>query len=86
MSKASKSTETGRPSQVSLVTSRNQVTIPAEVRLAVGIGPGTGLSFTTMPDGRIIVRKKSGTLADLRGAALRPSEVQAPSSRRSAKR
>lgn len=55
----------------STVSSRNQVTIPADVRRAAGIKPGADISFTPLPDGRVILRQKSGDLRDLRGVLTR---------------
>jgi AbrB family looped-hinge helix DNA binding protein len=51
----------------STVSGRGQVTIPADVRNAAGIMPGSVVVFSRLPDGRIILRVKSGTLADLKG-------------------
>lgn len=49
------------------VSSKGQITIPAGVRDSAGIGPGQDVTFTALGNGKIIVRRKSGTLADLRG-------------------
>lgn len=49
------------------VTSKGQVTIPADIRRAVGIEAKDRLSFTPMPDGTIVLRVKNRSLLDLRG-------------------
>lgn len=49
------------------VSPTGQVTIPASVRNAAGIKGGSNVVFTPLPDGRVVMRTKSGTLADLRG-------------------
>lgn len=49
------------------VSNRGQVVIPAAIRSAVGITGGTNVVFTSLPDGRVLMRAKSGTLADLKG-------------------
>ena len=51
----------------SKVSSKGQVTIPASVRNSVGIRSGQDVTFTPLGNGKIIVRTKSGTLADVRG-------------------
>ena len=52
---------------MSKVSSKGQVTIPASVRNSVGIRSGQDVTFTPLGNGKIIVRIKSGTLADVRG-------------------
>lgn len=42
------------------VTSKGQVTIPKKVREHLGIGPGTSVDFLPVPDGRVMLVKKSG--------------------------
>lgn len=54
------------------VTSKGQVTIPADARRAAGIEAQTRLSFTPMPDGTIVVRVKNRSLLELRGL-LKPA-------------
>jgi AbrB family looped-hinge helix DNA binding protein len=49
------------------ISSKGQVTIPASVRNSVGIQSGQDVTFTPLGNGKIIVRAKSGTLADMRG-------------------
>ncbi len=55
---------------VSTITSKGQVTIPAEVRRHLGVGKSGKLSFVIEPDGvvRLRVPRYAG-IASLRGAA-----------------
>lgn len=39
------------------VTSKGQVTIPRDIRIAFGIEPGNAVSFSVAADGRIVVEK-----------------------------
>lgn len=58
------------------VTSKGQITLPSRVRARLKVGPGDRVVFVEGRDGKIIVRSRSGTLADmkgiLRGKAGRP--------------
>lgn len=67
--KMSRSAQSGQ--FVSTVSSKNQVTIPVGVREAAGIRAGSNVVMTPLKDGRIIIREKTGTIVDLRGAALK---------------
>ena len=49
------------------VTSKGQITLPVEVRNRLKVGPGDSVVFVEQRDGRIVVRSRSGTLADMRG-------------------
>ena len=51
----------------STVSQMGQVVIPANVRKSAGIRAGSDVVFTPLADGRVVMRVKSGTLADLRG-------------------
>ena len=53
----------------SKVSSKGQVTIPADVRLAAGIKPGTDVVFTTLSDGRVVLRAKTASAIDLKRIA-----------------
>lgn len=52
---------------IATLTSKGQVTIPAEVRLALGLKPQDQLRFTVMPDGSVVMRAKTRSLNELRG-------------------
>jgi AbrB family looped-hinge helix DNA binding protein len=60
----------------SKVSAKGQVTIPAELREAAGIKPGTDVVFTRLPDGRVLLRAKTGKPVDFRSIAK--STVRAP--------
>lgn len=54
------------------VTSKGQVTIPAEVRRTLGLNAQDKITFTPMPDGTVILRAKNRSVMDLKGL-LKPS-------------
>ncbi|MBI3977213.1 MAG: AbrB/MazE/SpoVT family DNA-binding domain-containing protein [Chloroflexi bacterium] len=55
---------------VSTITSKGQVTIPAEVRRHLGLKSGDKLSFVIEPEGTVHLRApRYPTVASLRGAA-----------------
>ena len=49
------------------VTSKGQVTIPKEVRQALGVEPGDRVSFVLRPDGVVEMMARTGSLLDLAG-------------------
>ena len=49
------------------ITSKGQITLPSKLRARLKVGPGDHVVFIEQPDGRIVVRGRSGTLADMRG-------------------
>ena len=49
------------------VTSKGQVTIPKEVRQALGVEPGDRVSFVVRPDGVVELVARTGSLLDLAG-------------------
>lgn len=49
------------------VTSKGQVTIPKEIRLALGVEPGDRVSFVLRPDGVVEMMARTGSLLDLAG-------------------
>ncbi len=56
---------------VAFVTSRDRITIPVEVRRALGLRPHDRVVFTVMPDRTTVLRPKVRSLAGLTGA-LKP--------------
>jgi AbrB family looped-hinge helix DNA binding protein len=44
---------------VPTLTSKSQVTVPREIRVALGIGPGTEVEFTLTEDGAILRKRVS---------------------------
>lgn len=57
------------------VTSKGQVTIPSQVRKALGLKPGTRIDFFQNEDGRFVLYPKTGSIRELEGclAAHLPS-------------
>jgi len=49
------------------VTSKGQITIPAEVRKLMGLEPGTQVVFTQLDNGTTVMRAKTRSLADIKG-------------------
>ncbi len=54
------------------LTSKGQITIPADIRRSMAIGPKDRLTFTLMPDGTVVMRAKTKSLLALKGM-LKPS-------------
>lgn len=49
------------------LTSKGQITIPADIRRELGLGPQDLVSFTLMPDGTVVLRAKNKSLLGARG-------------------
>jgi antitoxin PrlF len=49
------------------LTSKGQITIPIEVRKALGLKPGARIDFYEIEDGEYALRAKSGSIMDMRG-------------------
>lgn len=54
------------------VTSKGQITIPADVRKAMALETGTKVVFTRLNDGTMVLRSKSRSALDLSGL-LKPA-------------
>ncbi len=54
------------------ITSKGQVTIPAEIRKALGLSAGEREVFTRLDDGTTVMRAKNRSLNDLEGL-LKPA-------------
>ncbi len=54
------------------ITSKGQVTIPADIRKALGLSAGERVVFTRLDDGTTVMRAKTRSLNDLRGL-LKPA-------------
>jgi AbrB family looped-hinge helix DNA binding protein len=54
------------------VTSKGQVTIPAEIRKALGLSAGERVIFTRLEDGTTVMRAKTRSILDLAGL-LKPA-------------
>lgn len=62
----------------SKVTAQGQISIPAEVRRKLGVGPGSILEWEER-DGEMVVRRAARyTLADVRAALFAPGEKPKP--------
>jgi AbrB family looped-hinge helix DNA binding protein len=49
------------------ITSKGQVTIPADIRRALGLAAGERVVFTRLDDGTTIMRAKTRSVVDLKG-------------------
>lgn len=53
------------------LTSKGQITIPADIRRSMSISPKDRLTFTPMPDGTVVMRAKTRSMMSLKGT-LKP--------------
>jgi AbrB family looped-hinge helix DNA binding protein len=64
------------------LTSKGQITLPSRVRERLQVGPGDRVVFVEGRDGKITVRSRAGTLADMKGmlrgkgGRLKPGAVE----------
>lgn len=49
------------------VTSKGQITIPLEIRKALGLKPGTRITFFQNAQGEFVLVPKTGSIRDLKG-------------------
>ena len=49
------------------ITSKGQVTLPAELRKAMGLSAGDRVVFTTLDDGTTVMRAKTRSMLELKG-------------------
>jgi AbrB family looped-hinge helix DNA binding protein len=54
------------------VTSKGQITIPAEIRSAMGLKAQDRVVFTLMPDGTTVMRAKTKSIKNLKGMLKNP--------------
>ena len=52
---------------IATMTSKGQITIPKEIRVALGLRPGTRVDFVKEPDGTVALRPLTRRLLDLAG-------------------
>ena len=57
------------------VTSKGQVTLPAEARRRLGIHAGTKLEFVVQDDDRMEVVRVGGSVRDLKGSLPKPKRT-----------
>ena len=55
------------------LTSKGQITIPAEIRAALGLNTGERVVFTQLDDGTTVMRAKTRSITELRGL-LKPAD------------
>ena len=56
------------------VTSKGQITIPAEVRNKLGLRPGSRLAFVPTASGSYEIHAQSSSIRDLKGVVAPPPE------------
>jgi AbrB family looped-hinge helix DNA binding protein len=56
------------------VTSKGQITIPAEVRKKLGIKPGDRIRFVEGANGEFVFKPKTASIMDLKGIARYPGK------------
>lgn len=56
----------------STITSKGLTTVPADIRALIQAQPGTGLVWSVMPDGTLIVRAKTKSVLDMAGMLEAP--------------
>ncbi|HVY22593.1 MAG TPA: type II toxin-antitoxin system PrlF family antitoxin [Steroidobacteraceae bacterium] len=49
------------------LTSKGQITIPADIRVAMGLHIGEKVVFTRLPDGTTVLRAKKRSLESIKG-------------------
>lgn len=60
------------------LTSKGQTTIPKEIRDSLALKAGDRMTFTLMPDATVVMRVKSGSVADLAGSLRRKGRKALP--------
>ena len=51
-----------------VITSKGQITIPAEIRKQMNLGPQDKVVFTLLPNGTTVMRAKSRSVSSLAGS------------------
>ena len=57
------------------LTSKGQITIPADIRRSMAINPQDRITFTPMPDGTVVMRAKTKSIRDLKGMLKPPHGI-----------
>ena len=60
------------------LTSKGQTTIPKEIRDGLHMKAGDHMTFTLMPDGTVVLRLKSKSVAELAGALHKKGRKPVP--------
>lgn len=61
------------PMSEATLTSKGQITIPADIRKSLGIHPKDRITFTPMPDGTVVMRAKTKSILEMQGMLTPPS-------------
>ena len=56
----------------STITAKGQTTVPVDIRQSIGGTPGTRVVWHVLTDGRLFVRVKNKTAADVKGMVKLP--------------
>lgn len=59
------------------LTSKGQITIPADIRKAMGVSAQDRIVFTRLDDGTIVMRAKTRSVLELRGLLRREGDAPA---------
>ena len=57
------------------LTSKGQLTLPKDVRTAMGVGPGDRVDFVRMEDGNFAVLPATHSVKSLKGIIARPKKA-----------
>lgn len=57
------------------LTSKGQLTLPKDVRVALGVGPGDRVDFVRMEDGNFAVLPATHSVKKLKGIISRPKKA-----------
>ena len=57
------------------ITSKGQLTLPKEIRTALGVGPGDRVDFVRMEDGNFAVLPATKSVKSLKGLIPRPKKA-----------
>lgn len=55
-----------------IITSKGQVTIPVEIRVRLGLRPGSRIAFVPTATGGYEIHPEAGSIKELKGAVRRP--------------
>ncbi|WP_024694735.1 type II toxin-antitoxin system PrlF family antitoxin [Pseudomonas syringae] len=57
------------------LTSKGQVTIPAQVRVSLGLDTGDRIEFVELPDGKFAIMAATHSVQDLKGLIRKPAKA-----------